>query len=174
MGKKANQAQVQNRINYVYKELLEGARPTDIVQNASEKWGLSTRQVWGYVSRANTKIRTEAGRVRKELNDFHLIARRYIMKTSFDKGDHRLAFEVLRDEAKLYGLYEPIKVDWRVLAKEQGVDIDPIYSSVVEEFTAAMVGSDDAGGVGGSAAEGSGATPSQRDNGASPRPDGPS
>jgi len=39
--------------------------------------------------------------------------------------------------------------DWREQAVKEGVDVDSIYSNIVEEFTTAMVGQDDARSMGG-------------------------
>jgi len=75
------------------------------VQKSSKKWGVSERQVYYYVRRAQTLIREQAERVRQEAFDEHLMARRLLRKEAHDAGDGWLELATLKDEARLLGLY---------------------------------------------------------------------
>jgi hypothetical protein len=72
----------------------------------------------------------------------------------FELHDSQAALDKL---ARVYGMYnDKLQISWSERAAQEGVDVDSIYSAVVEEFTAAMVRSDDASGVGGSGTESGG------------------
>ena len=89
----------------VYRLLLQGDSLSNIVQTSSKSWGVSTRQVYKYARRARALIKKEAARVREEAFDEHLIARRRMRKGAHDADEKRLAFDILKDEAKLLDLY---------------------------------------------------------------------
>ena len=95
----------EQRIDTIYLLILQGHRIPHIVQKSSKKWGVSERQVYYYVRRAQTLIREQVERVRQEAFDEHLMARRLLRKLAHDANDERLAFDILKDEARLLGLY---------------------------------------------------------------------
>ena len=95
----------EQRVDTIYLLILQGHRIPHIVQKSSKKWGVSERQVYYYVRRAQTLIREQAERVRQEAFDEHLMARRLLRKLAHDANDERLAFDILKDEARLLGLY---------------------------------------------------------------------
>ena len=101
----SDQERVRRRVEAVYRLLLQGDSLSNIVQNSSKSWGVSPRQVYNYAQRARALIKKEAARVREEAFDEHLIARRRMRKDAHDEHDKRLAFDVLKDEAKLLDLY---------------------------------------------------------------------
>lgn len=107
MGKIADKATVEQRIELVYRLILDGWESTAIVQNSTVKaWGLKNRQVWAYIGRARTRMKKELAKYRKVALEEHIAARRKLRR---EASDGRLALEVLRDEAKLLGLYAPEK-----------------------------------------------------------------
>jgi hypothetical protein len=107
---RADKATVKRRTTYVYKELLRGVRATDLVQSVSVNWGVTTRQAWNYVRRANTIIKKEAQKVRASAFSYHLLARQLLRKEADEMGDRRLVLDILKDEAKLLDLYPSTKV----------------------------------------------------------------
>lgn len=107
MAKKASAATIDQRIELIYRLILDGWESTAIVQNPTVKaWGLKNRQVWAYISRARTRMKKELEKYRKVALEEHIAARRKLRR---EATDGRLALEVLRDEAKLLGLYAPEK-----------------------------------------------------------------
>jgi hypothetical protein len=134
MAKKASAATIDQRIELIYRLILDGWESTAIVQNPSVKgWGITDRQIRQYISRARTRMKKELAKYRKVALEEHIAARRKLRR---EASDGRLALEVLRDEAKLLGLYAPEKkerlnVDLGNLTTEQLERIaqgeDPIH-----------------------------------------------
>jgi len=144
-------ALLQKRINYVYRELLEGALPSDLCRFMTDTWKVTNRTAERYISRAQDKIKSEAKAARKDLFEYHFMARRQMRKEVWDLGLHRLAHQILKDEAELFGLYAPkeIIVTWQEQARAAGYDPDAIYSQLVKEWTTAMVAGNDEPGLAG-------------------------
>ena len=103
---KATRAQQEQRINELIPLLVQGVGRRDIVQYATKKWGCNSRQVDTYMARARAVLMEMLDDQRASALAEHIEARRLIRKAAFAAGDYRLALEVMRDEAKLWGLYE--------------------------------------------------------------------
>tara|TARA_B110000444_G_C18722866_1_gene539380 strand:+ start:378 stop:701 length:324 start_codon:yes stop_codon:yes gene_type:complete len=56
MGKKSTNLQIQERVNTVYQLLIKSYSRFEIVQYASEKWGVGDRQADEYLARARQLI----------------------------------------------------------------------------------------------------------------------
>ena len=97
----ADKEQTQQRVEVVYRLILQGDSIPNIVEKCGKTWGVKKSQAYGYVKRARTLIRKEAERIRTQAFDEHLAARRRMRKEAHDAKDGRLAFDLLRDEAKL-------------------------------------------------------------------------
>ncbi len=102
---KATKAQKNSRTRAVYELLLSDTHRTDIMQYSANNWGLTTRQTDTYISWANDLISEEAARIKTKAFEQHLAKRGMLRHKALKAGDMRLAFEILRDETKLLGLY---------------------------------------------------------------------
>ena len=60
MAKKSTNIEIDERINTVYKLLLEGNSRTQILQYGSETWQISERQIEEYIKRARDHQRLDA------------------------------------------------------------------------------------------------------------------
>lgn len=110
MARKPTAAEYQKRINEVYLALINGSNREEIVQYASKKWGVVARSADDLIARARKRLDEEAAEYRATAMAEHLAARRQLRKQASQDKDRRLMLEVLRDEAKLLGLYEPEKI----------------------------------------------------------------
>jgi tRNA A37 threonylcarbamoyladenosine modification protein TsaB len=110
MARKPTAAEYQKRINEVYLALINGSSRQDIHRYASKKWGANDRSTDALIARARKRLDEEAAEYRATAMAEHLAARRQLRKQAAQDKDKRLVLEVLRDEAKLLGLYEPEKV----------------------------------------------------------------
>ena len=117
-NRQADKEQTQQRVEVVYRLILQGDSIPNIVENCGKTWGVKKSQAYGYVKRARTLIRKEAERIRTQAFDEHLAARRRMRKEAHDAKDGRLAFDLLRDEAKLLDLYPAQK------SKQEALNID--------------------------------------------------
>lgn len=109
MTKKSDAATVEQRVEMIYRLILDGWDSTAIVQNnAVRGWGLKVRQVRNYIKRARNRMKRELEKYRLVALDEHIAARRKLRKETHDE---RVKLEVMRDEAKLLGLYAPEKHD---------------------------------------------------------------
>lgn len=134
MAKKSDAAEIEKRIELIYRLILDGWDSTAIVQNtAVQVWGVKSRQIRGYIRRARTRMKKELEKYRKVALEEHVAARRKLRKETHDE---RVKLEVMRDEAKLLGLYaaekkERINIDVGALTTEQLERIaqgeDPIH-----------------------------------------------
>lgn len=105
MAKKATKAQMEQRIRVVYELLLADTPRPDICQYVAKNWGGSGRTADRYIQRANELIIQEANRMRENALEKHLAQRASLRNKALKEGDKRLAFDILRDETKLLGIY---------------------------------------------------------------------
>jgi hypothetical protein len=105
---KSNKATMAQRVTDVTRLLVAGAEFSEIHQFASVKgWGLSDRQIRRYVRAAYQQMAKDARRKRTQALGLHLKKRRALYAQSVKANDPRMALQILRDEAKLQGLYSP-------------------------------------------------------------------
>jgi len=121
---------VRQRVEVIYRLLLQGDSLKNIVQNSAKTWGVSEGQGYEYARRARALIKKEADRVRKEAFAEHLIARRRMRKEAHDAADKWLAFAILKDETKLLDLYPATKQD--VTSKGEQILGPVIYLPAVD------------------------------------------
>ena len=134
MAKKSDAAEIERRIEAVYRLILDGWDSTAIVQNSTSRgWGVKSRQIRGYIRRARTRMKDELEKYRLVALEEHVAARRKLRK---ETSDERVKLEVMRDEAKLLGLYaaeknESLNIDVSALTARQLERIaqgeDPIH-----------------------------------------------
>ena len=111
MAKKATKAQNLQRMRVVYEMLLSDTPRPDVLQYAAKNWGIATRTTDMLIRKANNLIIEEANRMRENTLEKHLAQRALIRHKALKDGDKRLAFDVLKDETKLLGLYAPTKLE---------------------------------------------------------------
>jgi len=104
-SRRADKVETEQRVRAVYQALMDGWESTQLVQSLSVKWGISIRQGWNYVRKANTRIKRESERIEKEAFGRHLTTRRGLYKKAVEREDIRLGLDILKDEAKLLDLY---------------------------------------------------------------------
>ncbi len=126
MAGKADKITYDQRVEVVYRLILHGWTPTQIVQNitnplSKDYWGVNSRQTYNYIRTAYRRIREDAAKLRRDALEEHLLARRLLRR---ETADPKVQLEVLKDEAKLLGLYPPVQatlatVDLTRLTDEQ-------------------------------------------------------
>jgi hypothetical protein len=154
---KPTKATVARRVEEVLRIRLDGAEFWDVREYAREKekepgsaWELtpdgkplSDGQLWRYIGRADRMIAESCRASRKKLLRRHLAQRRNLYAKAVSQGDVRAALAVLTDEAKLIGLYAPVKV------APTNPDGDEQYGLSDEERAAALAAIHAAVGAGG-------------------------
>lgn len=86
--------------------LINGNNRDEIIEYARRKWGVERASADNIIARARKRLDEEAAEYRATAMAEHLAARRQLRKQAAQDKDRRLVLEVLRDEAKLLGLYE--------------------------------------------------------------------
>lgn len=94
------------RINTVIQYILEGYRVYEIKELVTKQYGVSYREVDRYLARARKFIIADFASTREEALAEALAMRQNLYKEALENGDKRLALEVLKDIAKLRGLYD--------------------------------------------------------------------
>lgn len=121
---KPTKAAIAQRIEEVLRIRLDGAEFWDVREYAREMeakegsaWHLgdgdkplSDGQLRRYLFRVDQMIAESCRASRKKLLRRHLAQRRNLYAKAISQGDVRAALAVLSDEAKLLGLYAPVKV----------------------------------------------------------------
>ena len=107
-----NNAVVAARVTELHARLLDGWSSTAAVRDAAERWHVSERTAWSYLRRALDQIERDAAEARKAAYAETLMALRSLRRHATLAEDWRLALDVLREEAKLLGLYprQPVEV----------------------------------------------------------------
>lgn len=85
--------------------LLEGRDPGQIARDAATAFGISERQARNYIARAEEQIRGILQVDRAFRMAEHVAARRDMRARAQKANDLRAELDVLKDEAKLLGLY---------------------------------------------------------------------
>jgi hypothetical protein len=96
----------QRRVDKVYTLLLSGSNRQEISQYAEREWGANQRTVDTLISRARDRLSEESAAYRANAMAEHLAARRQLRMQAVENKDWRFLLDVLREEAKLLGLYE--------------------------------------------------------------------
>ena len=106
MKKKANKAEIEERKLYVLNLLLEGKKIKDICRIATEKWNISRRQVERYITSSYELFHKEFENIVKNDIAYHAALRMHLYSIAYDKGNYRTCLEILKDLAKIQGLYD--------------------------------------------------------------------
>lgn len=106
MKKKSNKAEIEERILYVLNLLLEGKKTKDICRIATGKWNISRRQVERYITSSYKLLHKEFENILKNDLVYHMALRMHLYSISYEKGNYRTCLEIMKDLAKLQGLYD--------------------------------------------------------------------
>ncbi len=111
MASKSTQAEFHKRIRIVFELILSGTPRVDIIHYSSDNWGVTERMCEKYIAKATLVIKEQAANMMENAFQDHLVMRDNMRLQALKDGDKRFAFEILRDTAKLIGLYAPKKLD---------------------------------------------------------------
>lgn len=138
---KADTATAAQRVEVIYRMLLQGWSNPQIVQNSTKSWGINDTQAYRYIAKARKRIDEAAAQYRAEAFSEHLMARRELRK---DTADARLKLDILKDEAQLLDLYpaKRLTVDWREKLKANGINPETIKEQAIAAALAALTGGD--------------------------------
>lgn len=103
---KTNKLEIEERILYISQLLLEGKRTKEICRIASEKWIISRRQVERYITSSYKLWHKEFKNKTKIILDYHIALRMNLYRIAYEKENYRNCLEMLKDLAKLEGLYD--------------------------------------------------------------------
>lgn len=103
---KSEKSRVSLRVEEVLRLLIAGATLPDIKRYADQHgWKVSGRQIQRYSQRAHKRFAKLALKDRRQLLGRHLAQRNALYTKAVKDGDLKTALEILKDEAKLQGLY---------------------------------------------------------------------
>ena len=102
---RATQIEVIYRILEVKKAVLEGAHRPDILQLASDEWGLTERQGDEYIAKARKEIKIEVDAMGQTNLEWHIAARMHLFNKAARINDLSNARQILDSLAKLQGLW---------------------------------------------------------------------
>ena len=101
MAKKSTNIEIDERINTVYKLLLEGNSRTQILQYGADTWDLKDRQVEEYIKRARDYQRLDAELERPEWLHESLSALKDIQRKATTRQQYSTALNAIEMQARL-------------------------------------------------------------------------
>jgi len=101
MAKKSTNIEIDERINTVYKLLLEGNSRTQILQYGADTWGLKDRQMEEYIKRARDYQRLDAELERPEWLHESLSALKDIQRKATTRQQYSTALKAIEMQARL-------------------------------------------------------------------------
>jgi cell fate (sporulation/competence/biofilm development) regulator YmcA (YheA/YmcA/DUF963 family) len=101
MAKKSTNIEIDERINTVYKLLLEGNSRTQILQYGADTWDLKERQVEEYIKRARDYQRLDAELERPEWLHESLSALKDIQRKATTRQQYSTALKAIEMQARL-------------------------------------------------------------------------
>ena len=101
MAGKSTNIEIDERINTVYKLLLEGNSRTQILQYGADTWGLKARQLEEYIKRARDHQRLDAELERPEWLHESLCALKDIQRKATNKSQYSTALKAIELQARL-------------------------------------------------------------------------
>ena len=101
MAKKSTNIEIDERINTVYKLLLEGNSRTQILQYGADTWDLKERQVEEYIKRARDYQRLDAELERPEWLHESLSALKNIQRKATTRQQYSTALKAIEMQARL-------------------------------------------------------------------------
>ena len=100
-----NKIEMENKVAIISKQLLSELTYQEICLQASENWGISSRQVTRYIKHCYDLWHKDFEKKRKRNLDYHLAKRADLYKQAYSKKQWNICLEIIRDEAKLAGIY---------------------------------------------------------------------
>ncbi len=101
MAGKSTNIEIDERINTVYKLLLEGNSRTQILQYGADTWDLKPRQLEEYIKRARDYQRLDAELERPEWLHESLCALKDIQRKATNKSQYSTALKAIELQARL-------------------------------------------------------------------------
>ena len=101
MAKKSTNIEIDERINTVYKLLLEGNSRTQILQYGADTWDLKDRQIEEYIKRARDYQRLDAELERPEWLHESLSALKDIQRKATTRQQYSTALKAIEMQARL-------------------------------------------------------------------------
>lgn len=101
MAKKSTNIEIDERINTVYRLLLEGNSRTQILQYGADTWDLKDRQVEEYIKRARDYQRLDAELERPEWLHESLSALKDIQRKATTRQQYSTALKAIEMQARL-------------------------------------------------------------------------
>lgn len=138
MGIKATKFEKMKRVDEIRRMMLIGVPRDSILRFAAEHYNISERTCDWYMMQARN-INIDILRESQEDSLGEALAyRRYLRCLAHEQKDFHLALEIVKDEAKLRGLYQAIQIhnlniDYDALTDEQIMRLDrgeAIYSVI--------------------------------------------
>jgi hypothetical protein len=134
---KATRLEQATRVETVRQLILSGNEHGRIVQQVAEKWAISERMGWRYLSKAQAAILAVTTPSREYLLAEHMAVRIDIRRRAREAHDLRAELAAAQDEAKLFGLYPDANVrllTWQDKVIELLVKGQVTPQDVTEEF----------------------------------------
>jgi vacuolar-type H+-ATPase subunit H len=111
-GRKTNVAQYEERMVEVFELILyKKLSYTEFRSQASEMFGITTRQAESLYKEARERLKERFEQQREEILSEQLGRLYDLLSRCREAGNRRVEAEVLRDLNKIYGLDQPVKVD---------------------------------------------------------------
>jgi len=101
MARKCNNAESEQRVNAVYDLLLRAHSRKQIIQFASESWGIGDRQVDNYIARARELLALDAELARPQWMHSALARLQEYERRAADKDQLNTALIALDKQARL-------------------------------------------------------------------------
>jgi hypothetical protein len=109
---KSSKTTIAQRVDEIFQLILEGAEFASIRDYSREKgWGVTDSTLFRYLERARALCVKRMERDREKIIARHLFQRRAMYQRAMQAGDVRTALAVAKDEAMLFGLYGPLRID---------------------------------------------------------------
>lgn len=127
-GKKSDSAEVEARVQEVYKQLVEGWSRAEILQNASQNWGVSDRQAATYHARAMRRLQSQLQGQRDQLLAVAIAQRNDLYRKCYEDKRWWHCLEIAKDRDQLLALYMDINAAIGIVNRAGFVVIDPTKS----------------------------------------------
>jgi hypothetical protein len=102
-------AQVDQRVEQIYKQLILRQSRAQLLQFASKNWGkLSDRQIDTYIKKARELLVKDLADDRRALIAEHIASRNHIYQKALVEKRYQTCLNVLDSVAKLEGLFESL------------------------------------------------------------------
>ncbi len=104
MAKKTSQAEYQKRVLELVKLLSNGAVTSQLIQHASDKWGIGERMAHNYIARARAIIVEDVNQEREAVVAEMLHITRNLIQQAMAKGEYNNALGGMNLITRLGGL----------------------------------------------------------------------